>query len=101
MNTSNYFCLNDCDTRNLRIDPNLYLDKSKYASFKKGGIYTIYGELKDTKAVYDETLSTHEYDVKFIGWVTKDFVLKNFVDEKTFSNEMFKLDELYSYYLEL
>lgn len=96
---TNYICLKNCDTRNIEVDPKLHVDKSKISIFKKGGKYTIYGELKGTKAIYDETLATHEYDAKFMGWVNREFINNNFIDEETFNIHVEVLDQLFSKYL--
>ena len=100
MNTMDYICLRDCNTLGLKIDPKLYINKDTVYSFKKGGIYTVYGELKNTKAIYDESLSTDEYDFKFKGWITEEFMLNNFIEMKAFKSEIIRLDELFLSYIE-
>jgi hypothetical protein len=94
-----YLCLKDCNTNGLDIDPTIFIDKIFY--FEKGKLYTIYGELKDTKAVYNEKLDTDNYDAKFIGWVNRKFVLDNFLDEETLRIELNNLNNLFIQHMDL
>lgn len=96
--STNFICLKECSTKDLPIDPKIFRDK--IYQFKRGGVYTIYGEIKDTKAIYDETMDTHDYEAKFRGWITKDFIQQNFIDENTLNIEIYDVDCLFKEIIE-
>jgi hypothetical protein len=79
--TTHFTCIRVTNTEGLNIDKSIH-QHSRVFQFELGKIYSVYGDISGSKAIYENIIGDIDYEDKFKGWVTPEFLYKNFVTDK-------------------